>query len=133
MDKEKNQWLNQIFRFLSLKQNIILFIILAGLFITAYFVVDLNPNDNNVTWIFSSSMQTLAALIALLPISYSYYIHNMEDAKKDDYDGYIIRRLQKDVYYEMMFVIIYSLVVIIFNLFNLYLIYNIKSALYTVF
>ncbi len=78
-------------------------------------------------------MQTLAALIALLPISYSYYIHNMEDVKKDDYDGYIIKKLKKDVYYEMMFVIIYSLFVIIFNLFNLYLIYNIKSALFTIF
>ncbi len=133
MEREKNEWLSQIVRFLVLKQNIILFFILTSLFVTAYFIVDLNPNDNNVTWIFSSSMQTLAALIALLPISYSYYIHNMEDAKKDDYDGYIIRRLQKDVYYEMMFVIIYSLIVIIFNLFNLYLIYNIKSALFTVF
>lgn len=133
MEKEKKQWLNQIYKFLTLKQNIILFVILTALFITAYFIADLNPNDNNVTWIFSSSMQTLAALIALLPISYSYYIHNMEDAKKDDYDGYIIRRLQKDVYYEMMFVIVYSLLVIIFNLFNLYLIYNLKSALFTVF
>lgn len=57
----------------------------------------------------------------------------MENAKKDDYDGYIIRRLQKDVYYEMMFVIIYSLFVIVFNLFNLYLVYSLKNALITVF
>ncbi|HPJ23390.1 MAG TPA: hypothetical protein PK113_00625, partial [Bacillota bacterium] len=133
MEKEKDRFFKQICKFVVLKQNIIAFFVLFTLFILAYFFVDLNPNDNNVTWIFSSSMQTLAALIALLPISYSYYLHNMEDAKKDDYDGYIIRRLKKEVYYEMMFVIIYSLVVIIFNLFNLYLIYSIKNALFTVF
>lgn len=132
MEKERNQFFSQIGKFVLLKQNIIGFLILLTLFLLAYFLIDLNPNDNNVTWIFSSSMQTLAALIALLPISYSYYLHNMEDAKRDDYDGYIIRRLQKDVYYEMMFVIIYSLIVIVFNLFNLYLIYSIKNALFTV-
>ncbi|MBN2540837.1 MAG: hypothetical protein JXB08_04860 [Bacilli bacterium] len=133
MEKEKHQLWNQISRFILLKQNIIIFFCLLALFMASYFFMNLNTNDNNVTWIFSSSMQTLAALIALLPISYSYYLHNIENAKKDDYDSYIIRRLQKDVYYEMMFVIIYSLFVIIFNLFNLYMIYSIKNALFTVF
>lgn len=133
MEKEKHQLWNQISRFILLKQNIIIFLCLLALFLASYFFMNLNTNDNNVTWIFSSSMQTLAALIALLPISYSYYLHNIENAKKDDYDSYIIRRLQKDVYYEMMFVIIYSLFVIIFNLFNLYMIYSIKNALFTVF
>jgi len=133
MEKDKYYFWKQLSHFLSLKINIIIFLILLALFITAYFFVNLNTNDNNVTWIFSSSMQTLAALIALLPISYSYYLHNLEDEKRDDYDSYIIRRLKKDVYYEMMFVIIYSLFVIVFNLFNLYLIYSLKNALFTVF
>ncbi|MBN2876548.1 MAG: hypothetical protein JXL85_02735 [Bacilli bacterium] len=133
MEKDRNIMWKQVVRFVFLKQNIIISTIILSLFLVTYFVVNLNSNDNNVTWIFSSSMQTLAALIALLPISYSYYIHNMENAKKDDYDGYIIRRLQKDVYYEMMFVIIYSLFVIVFNLFNLYLVYSLKNALITVF
>ena len=133
MEKDKYYFWKQLSHFLSLKINIIIFLILLALFITAYFFVNLNTNDNNVTWIFSSSMQTLAALIALLPISYSYYLHNLENEKRDDYDSYIIRRLKKDVYYEMMFVIIYSLFVIVFNLFNLYLIYSLKNALFTVF
>ncbi len=132
MEKEKHQFWNQISKFILLKQNIIMFLCLLALFLVFYFVLSLNSNDNNVTWIFSSSMQTLAALIALLPISYSYYLHNIENAKKDDYDSYIIRRLQKDVYYEMMFVIIYSLAVIVFNLVSLYLVYSIKNALFTV-
>ncbi len=133
MEKEKNMFFKQILKFLSLKQNYITFIILTAIFATAYLWLPQNTNDNNVTWIFSSSMQTLAALIALLPISYSYYIHNMDDINKEDYDRFVIRKLQKDVYYEMMFVIIYSLLVIIFNLLNLYLDYNIKSAIFTVF
>lgn len=133
MEKKKNYFWRNISRFVISKQNIVLFLVLLALFLVSYFTIDMNPNDNNVTWIFSSSMQTLAALIALLPISYSYYIHNMENAKKDDYDAFIIRRLQREVYHEMMFVIIYSLVVIVFNLFNLYLIYNMKNALITVF
>lgn len=129
MEKDKNLFFKQLLKFLTLKQNIILFSVLLVIFVVIYFVFTLNPNDANVTWIFSSSMQTLAALIALLPISYSYYLHNIEAAKKDDYDNYIIKKLEKDVYYEMMFVIIYSLIIIIYNLINLFLIYSIETAL----
>ncbi len=99
MEKEKNLFFKQLLKFLTLKQNIILFFGLLIIFVVIYLVFTLNPNDANVTWIFSSSMQTLAALIALLPISYSYYLHNIEAAKKDDYDNYIIKKLEKDVYY----------------------------------
>ena len=133
MEKEKNLFFKQLLKFLTLKQNIILFFGLLIIFVVIYLVFTLNPNDANVTWIFSSSMQTLAALIALLPISYSYYLHNIEAAKKDDYDNYIIKKLEKDVYYEMMFVIIYSLIIIIFNLISLFLVYSIQAALFSAF
>ncbi len=133
MKVKKHQFLKQIFKFLLLKQNIIMTLILVIVFVVLYIVNIFGANNSNVTWIFSSSMQTLAALIALLPISYSYYLHNIEAAKGDNYDNYIIKKLEKDVYYEMMFVIIYSLVIIVFNLINLYLIYTLKSALFTAF
>jgi hypothetical protein len=74
----------------------------------------------NVTWVYSSSMQTLAALIALLPISYGYYINNLDNENNEDIDSYVINRLKSDVYYEMMTVIVYSLLVIIINLLSLY-------------
>ncbi len=133
MEEYKNKFLKQVLKFLTLKQNLISGLVLIAIFTVAYLLLPSNTNDSNVTWIFSSSMQTLAALIALLPISYSYYINNTEEIKKEDYDSFVIRKLKKDVYYEMMFVIIYSLLVIIFNLLSLYLDYNIKNAIFTVF
>ncbi len=133
MKTKNNLFIRQILKFLSLKLNLIMTLILIIVFVLLYFANIFGSNNGNVTWIFSSSMQTLAALIALLPISYSYYLHNIEAVKGDNYDNYIIKKLEKDVYHEMMFVIIYSLVIIIFNLINLYLIYTLKSALFTAF
>jgi len=73
-------------------------------------------------------MQTLAALIALLPISYGYYINNIDDEKNDELDGYIIEKLKSDVYHNMMTVIIYSLFVIILNLIGFFIVFNVMFA-----
>ncbi|QMS85486.1 hypothetical protein [Candidatus Xianfuyuplasma coldseepsis] len=110
----------QALKFLTNRYNIILTILLVAIFVTIRFFIQPILVDTNATWIFSSSMQTLAALIALLPISYGYYINNLDNEKSDDYDSYIVERLKRDVYYEMMTVIIYSLVVIIVNLLSLF-------------
>jgi hypothetical protein len=92
------------------------------------YVVKIDMTESNSTWVYSSSMQTLAALIALLPISYGYYINNVEEVKSEDYDSYIIDRLKKDVYYEMLTVSTYSLIVIVINLVSFFLKYNIVSS-----
>jgi len=73
-------------------------------------------------------MQTLAALIALLPISYGYYISNLDNENSDDFDTYIVNRLKSDVYFEMMTVILYSLIVIILNLLSFFVIYNVHFS-----
>jgi len=65
-------------------------------------------------------MQTLAALIALLPISYGYYINNIDREVGEEMDSYIIDRIKRIVYYEMMTVIIYCIMVIIINLLNFF-------------
>jgi hypothetical protein len=78
----------------------------------------------DATWIYSSSMQTLAALIALLPISYGYYISNLDEEVKEEMDSYIIERLKRDVYYNMMTVIIYSIFVIVLNLISFFVEYS---------
>lgn len=93
------------------------------------FIVSIPLDVANVTWIYSSSMQTLAALIALLPISYGYYITNLDNEKNDELDSYIIEKLKSDVYYNMMTVIIYSLLVIIVNLFSFFVNYTVDFAL----
>lgn len=80
--------------------------------------------SNKSTWIYSSSMQTLAALIALLPISYGYYISNIDDEIKEKMDSYIIDRLKQDVYYDMMAVILYCIFVIILNLISFFINYS---------
>ncbi|MEC9485724.1 MAG: hypothetical protein UMR38_07595 [Candidatus Izemoplasma sp.] len=73
-------------------------------------------------------MQTLAALIALLPVSYAYFINNLEEEKSEEYDSYVLDQLKKEVYYEMIFVIIFCLVIIIFNLLNFFLEYSLVYA-----
>jgi hypothetical protein len=95
----------------------------------------LSENSTNYTWIYSASMQTLAALIALLPISFSFYLRKVEDQKSKEFDSYILKKLEKDVYYEMMFVIIFSLLSIIINLgalfFEFYFVYAVLATLFT--
>jgi hypothetical protein len=74
-------------------------------------------------------MQTLAALIALLPISYGYYISNLETEKNDNLDSYVLNRLKSDVYYDMMTVIVYSLIVIVINLLSFFVSSSMNGAL----
>jgi hypothetical protein len=96
-------------------------------FVMVYWI-EIDMINSNVTWVYSSSMQTLAALIALLPISYGYYINNVDNEKSDEYDSYIIERLKRDVYYDMMTVIAFSLLVIILNLLSFFLQYHVISS-----
>lgn len=111
-------------KFLSSLYNLILTTLLIIVFFVFRFWVPIELAETNVTWIYSSSMQTLAALIALLPISYGYYINNIDDEKNDELDSYIIERLKSDVYHNMMTVILYSLFVIILNLISFFIVYN---------
>ncbi len=103
--------------------NLILTLILVVLFIVFFFWIPMDLTTKS-TWIYSSSMQTLAALIALLPISYGYYISNIDDEIKKRMDSYIIDRIKQDVYYDMMFVILYFIFVIILNLVSFFINYS---------
>lgn len=127
--QEKFQFLKQIFKFIFLLNNLILGFFLLGFLIIVYQYNFLSDNIGNYTWIYSASMQTLAALIALLPISFSYYLHKIEDQKSKEFDSYILKKLEKDVYYEMMFVIIFSLISIIVNLGCLFFNFNFVTAI----
>jgi len=121
MKKEKGfLFLRQNFTFLSRKSNLLLYPVTLLIVLLLILLGSLEQQTGNFTWIYSSSMQTLAAIIALLPISYSYYLRKVEDEKGKHYDGYILKKLEKDVYYEMMFVIIFSIVTILINLFFLF-------------
>jgi len=121
MKKEKGfLFLRQNFTFLSRKSNLLLYPVTLIIVLLLILLSSLEQQTGNFTWIYSSSMQTLAAIIALLPISYSYYLRKVEDEKGKHYDGYILKKLEKDVYYEMMFVIIFSIITILINLFFLF-------------
>lgn len=121
MKKEKGfLFLRQNFTFLSRKSNLLLYPVTLTIVLLLILLSSLEHQTGNFTWIYSSSMQTLAAIIALLPISYSYYLRKVEDEKGKHYDGYILKKLEKDVYYEMMFVIIFSIITILINLFFLF-------------
>lgn len=113
-------FLKYAIKFLTSIYSLLLFAFLAISFVLFEFVLNVNLDSNNFTWIYSSSMQTLAALIALLPISYGFYINNLDHEYNDNLDSYIIERLKSDVYYSMMTVIVYSLIVIIINLFSFF-------------
>lgn len=115
-------------RFLFSIYNVILTVVLLTMYFVMVFWIKIDMINSNVTWVYSSSMQTLAALIALLPISYGYYINNVDNERSDEYDSYIIERLKRDVYYDMMTVIAFSLIVIILNLLSFFLQYHVISS-----
>ena len=121
-------FLRRMIKFLTNRYILLLTILLLITYIIVRIFIPLQLVTSNITWIYSSSMQTLAALIALLPISYGYYINNIDNEKSDDFDSYVIDRLKSDVYYEMMTVIIYSMIVIVINLLGFFVSYNIQSA-----
>lgn len=128
MKQKANGFFKQSLVFVFSIYNVIFFTLLLAIFIAVYFFIDFNSQPSNVTWIYSSSMQTLAALIALLPVSYAYFINNLEEEKSEEYDSYVLDQLKKEVYYEMIFVIIFCLVIIIFNLLNFFLEYSLVYA-----
>lgn len=121
-------FLRHALRFLSSIYIVVLTVFLVVLYVVMVHVVGLDMDNANATWVYSSSMQTLAALIALLPISYGYYINNVDSEKSDAYDSYIIQRLKRDVYVEMITVIAFSLVVIVINLVSFFLSYHVMSS-----
>jgi hypothetical protein len=127
MDRTSS-FIKQIVKFVFSKYNMIFFIVMVVIFFTAFQFIDFTDDTNNVTWIYSSSMQTLAALIALLPVSYAYFINNIDDEKSDEYDSYVLESLKKEVYYEMMFVIVFCLLIIIVNLLNFFFAYDMVHA-----
>ena len=121
-------FLKHVTSFLTSWYTMILTILLIGVYFIMVFWVKIDMSPANATWVYSSSMQTLAALIALLPISYGYYINNLDLAEGDNFDSYVIERLKRDVYYDMMTVIVYSLIIIILNLIGFFLEYSIISS-----
>jgi hypothetical protein len=122
------EFVKKALNFLGSLYNIILTVFLIVVFIVFTVWIQIDLTASNVTWIYSSSMQTLAALIALLPISYGYYINNLDDEKYEELDGYIVEKLKSDVYHNMMTVIIYSLFVIILNLIGFFIVFNVIFA-----
>ena len=85
-------------------------------FMLLTFVFDTSLDISVSTWVYSSSMQTLGALIALLPISYAYYINNLDNEKSNILDSYVVDQLKRDVYFDLMLVISYCFTVILVNL-----------------
>lgn len=115
--KRKNKFfIREIKHFSKIKANQIffLFILLVILFLGYFSELDKNPE--NFTWIYSTSMQVLGALIALLPISYSFYLANIDKTREKEFDSYVLETLKKDGYYELMFVITVSVLTIVINL-----------------
>lgn len=123
------EFLKHMGKFFTSKFSIILTVFLITVFFVFRLFIDIKLLPANVTWIYSSSMQTLAALIALLPISYGYYINNLESEKNEEIDSYVINRLKSDVYFDMMTVILYSIIVIIINLLSFFINYSVYFAL----
>ena len=80
------------------------------------FIYKIQLDESVSTWVFSSSMQTLGALIALLPISYAYFINNLDNENSNMLDSYVIDQLKRDVYFDLMIVISYCFTVILVNL-----------------
>ena len=135
MKKDKFPFLKRVLAFLFLWNNLLamLFVFIFSFILFTFNILE--DSTSNFTWIYSASMQTLAALIALLPISFSFYLRKVDDQKTKEFDSYILEKLEKDVYYEMMFVIIFSLFSIIMNLgalfFEFYYIYAVVATLFT--
>lgn len=115
--KRKNRFfIREIKHFSKIKANQIffLFILLVILFLGYFSKLENHPE--NFTWIYSTSMQVLGALIALLPISYSFYLANIDKTREKEFDSYVLETLKKDGYYELMFVVTVSVITIVINL-----------------
>ena len=66
----------------------------------------------NEATIYATLIAVNSALIALLPISYGFYLNNLESEQTSKFDLFLIKQLQKDAYFEMMFVILFAVITI---------------------
>ena len=114
------EMLRNMVRFFKNKLIIIISFVITIIYIGLYIFITVT-SFKDATWIYSASMQTLATLIALLPISYGYYVQNLDNERNEDFDSYIINRLKRDVYYDMMTVIFFALFVILINLISFFI------------
>jgi hypothetical protein len=81
MKKDKFPFLKRVLAFLFLWNNLLamLFVFIFSFILFTFNILE--DSTSNFTWIYSASMQTLAALIALLPISFSFYLRKVDDQK----------------------------------------------------
>ena len=107
--------------------------LLLTFFILFTFVFSVQLDSSVSTWIYSSSMQTLGALIALLPISYAYYINNLDNENVNILDSYVLDQLKRDVYFDLMIVISYCFTVILVNLIGFLFMTNLDISLVVIF
>jgi len=115
--KRKNHFFTrEIKHFSSIRANQIFFVFLILLIAFLAYFSKLDTHPGNFTWIYSTSMQVLGALIALLPISYSFYLANIDKTKNEELDSYVLETLKKDGYHELMFVVTVSVLTIVINL-----------------
>lgn len=115
--------IRNMIRFFFSKIVLIITLVIAVVFLGVFLFFNIEA-FNSATWIYSASMQTLGTLIALLPISYGYYIANLDNEKNNNLDRYIINRLKQDVYYDMMSVIFFAIIVIVMNLISFFIDYQ---------
>lgn len=116
MKRKTKFFFREIKHFSKIRANQVFFILLVLVIVFLAFFSKLDENPENYTWIYSTSMQVLGALIALLPISYSFYLANIDKTKSNEFDSYVLETLKKDGYYELMFVITVSVLTIVVNL-----------------
>lgn len=112
--------INVVFRFFKSPLILLLGGLISAFFLFVYLRYSLSQFSEQ-TWVFSASMQTVATLIALLPISYGYYLSNIDNEKNEELDSYVITQLKKNAYIDMMIVLFYSLFVISLNLVAFYI------------
>lgn len=130
---EPMQFVKHIILFYRSIFVVILTLILIIAFILLTTVFNIGLDDNVSTWVYSSSMQTLGALIALLPISYAYYINNLDSENSNLLDSYVIDQLKKNVYFDLMLVITYCFIVILVNLLGFVFITKINLSFIVIF
>jgi hypothetical protein len=53
----------------------------------------------NEATIYATLIAVNSALIALLPISYGFYLNNLESEQTSKFDLFLIKQLQKDSYF----------------------------------
>lgn len=131
--KRTRFFLNELKHFANIRANRYFFVVLVLVIVFLAFFAKLDDHPENYTWIYSTSMQVLGALIALLPISYSFYLSNIDTKKENAYDTYVLEKLKKDGYYELMFVITISVFTIVINLVFFFLENTLVNAIIAAF